>query len=97
MSTLEERLAAVEQELAQVRGEWAVVQQTPLIQGRLLNALRETQVDHDRRLGKIELKLDEHTRKLDQHTGLLVNLGNGQETIVRMLDTLISRGEHDGA
>ena len=41
MSTLEERLAAVERELAQVREEWTVVQQAPLIQAlvRMWNAL----------------------------------------------------------
>lgn len=98
MSSVEERLTAVERELAQVREEWTVVQQAPLIQARLLNALRETQVDHDRRLGKIEKKLDEHTRilgehgqVLGEHTRLLVGLGNGQETLVSMLGTLIDR------
>jgi hypothetical protein len=103
MSTLEERLAAVERELAQVREEWTVVQQAPLIQARLLNALRETQVDHDRRLGKMERTLDGHTRVLDghthlldEHTRLLVGLGHGQETIVGMLSTLMTRDEHGG-
>lgn len=72
---LQVRVEQLERDLAQMREEWAVVQQAPLIQARLLNALRETQV--------------EHGEKLADHDQAFVRLEAGQRQIIEMLGRLI--------
>jgi hypothetical protein len=98
MGTLEQRVKALEGEMSQIREEWGVVAQAPLIQARLLNALRETQLEHSKELqvlkGDVQvLKGDtrEHSRVLDQHSADLIELKQGIQTIVQMLTTLIDR------
>lgn len=76
---LEARLEQLERSVEQIREEWTVVQQAPMIQARLLNALRETQVEHGQRLDRIE--------------GALGDLATGQETLITMIDRLLRQGD----
>jgi chromosome segregation ATPase len=57
---LEARVEVLEQESTQMRDEWQVTQRVIQSQAGLLNALRETQVEH----GKI---LKEHGETLKEH------------------------------
>ena len=95
MADLEQRVTALEQDRAQIRAEWATVQQAPLVNARLLNALRETQLEHSRMLAEHDRRFDAIDRRFDdvdaRHVGLLA----GQELIVSMLDTLIEREPGD--
>ena len=102
MPELEQRVTGLEADMAQVREEWATVQQAPLLNARLLNALRETQVEHGRTLAEHGRTLAEHGRTLAEHGRRLDEvdrklelLGQGQQTIIGMLDTLIAAGAPD--
>ena len=84
MATLDERVAALESELRAMREEWVVVQQAPLLNARMLSALRETQVEHGRTLA-------EHGQTLAEHTAALGEIRHSLGTVVGMLQTLIDR------
>jgi division protein CdvB (Snf7/Vps24/ESCRT-III family) len=68
---VDQRLTRLEADMAQMREEWTVVQQAPLIQARLLNSLRATQLEHSLKLDEHSAKLDEHSAKLDEHSAKL--------------------------
>ena len=46
--TTDERLTALETDMGQMKEKWKVVQQAPLTNARLLNSLRDTQLEHGR-------------------------------------------------
>jgi hypothetical protein len=71
MAGVEERVEAVEREVMVMREEWRVIQQTPLIQARVLNALRETQIEQ-------RLTLQEHSQTLSEHGQALKDLRETQ-------------------
>jgi chromosome segregation ATPase len=74
MSSMEERMTALEGDVAQIRQEWAVVAQAPLIQARLLNALRETQLEHGKELQEQRSMLNHHTADLAELKGDVAEL-----------------------
>jgi hypothetical protein len=91
VATLDERVAALESELRAMREEWVVVQQAPLLNARMLSALRETQVEHGRTLAEHGRTLAEHGRTLAEHTAALGEIRHSLGTVVGMLQTLIDR------
>lgn len=57
----------------------------------VLNALRETQIEHGQKLDALDNKVDGHSRKLDEHGGKIDGLARTQADHSRIL------GEHSRA
>lgn len=105
MSTIEERLAALEAELPQIRQEAAAARALAAgadrdvadyraemrSQTRMINALRETQVEQGQTLAGHTETLAGHTETLAEHGRVLTEIQSGMTQIVGLLNELISR------
>lgn len=77
-SAARELAAGADRDVSEVRAELRA-------HTRALNALRETQVEMDSRLGRVETTLAGHTATLAEHTGYLRSLDEGQAEIKDLL------------
>lgn len=100
MANLEDRVRALEQQLAQLNDRLSM--EAGLAAGRdrdlsdltvtvrshtaMLQAVQERQAEHTEQLGAVVDKLAEHDRRFDE-------VALGQQTIIAMLTTLIGQGE----
>jgi hypothetical protein len=97
MATLEDRVAALEQDLATVRDRLDMEAGLAASRDRDVSEVKQAQRQHTRTLNALRQTQVEQGQVLAEHTVQLAELHAGQEAIVGMLSTLIERTEptHD--